>query len=136
MKTFNFDGWDLDNGSCLNLVFGNQEDLLDFNAKDFLSLFDIDEMEDQGELQNFEYTEYYDCGESLKNGLLTFNGNVEKLEGFLDRFNVDYLWIVTGNEFKLIHNHTIEGNDFIEAKENFIDNTLINHVLITRVVSF
>jgi hypothetical protein len=67
MKYFDFEGWDKDNSSSLNLIFGNKENLEEFSSHDFLELFEIDELEDEGELQKFEYPEYFSSGTLLKN---------------------------------------------------------------------
>ena len=140
MKYFNFDGWDRDNGSSLNLIFGSLENIEKFSTNDFLKVFEIDELEDEGELQKFEYPDYFNFGSMIRESsefhLFAFDGNIKGLEDFLDRFNVDFVWHLTTGEFQLIHDHTLNGNEFDEAKLNFIDNELISHVLVTRVVSF
>lgn len=140
MKYFDFEGWDKDNSSSLNLIFGDKESLEKFSSHDFLELFEIDELEDEGELQKFEYPEYFSSGTLLKNSsefhLFSFDGNLIELEGFLDRFNVDFVWHFSDKNFNLIHNHTLDGNDFDDAKSNFSASEKTSHLLITRVVSF
>lgn len=140
MKYFDFVGWDRDNSSSLNLVFGTKEDLVNFSSNIFLDLFGIDELEDEGELQKFEYPEFYNFGdlqsEKSEYHIIEFNFNTTDLEAFLDRFNVDFCWHLSNSDFKLLHNHTIDGNDFQESKSNFLKNELLSHVLVSRVISF
>jgi hypothetical protein len=140
MKYFDFEGWDRDNSSSLNLVFGSREDLENFSSNNFLNLFGVDELEDEGELQKFEYPDFLNFGdlvaEKSEYHLINFNFNTTDLETFLDRFNVDYCWHLSNNNFELLHNHTINGNDFKESSSNFLINDQLSYVLITRVVTF
>lgn len=140
MKNFDFKGWDKDNGSSLNIVFGNIEDLEKLSSNEFLRVFNIDELEDEGELQHFEYPDYVDFGKLLKKNsemhFFSYDGNSELLENFIDRFNLDYVWHYNHEEFTLIHDNTIDGNTFSEASENFSLGNSTSSFIITQVVAF
>jgi hypothetical protein len=140
MKYFDFNGWDRDNSSSLNMVFGHLEDLKNISSVEFLELFGLDEHDDEGELQKFEYAEYVEIGtlikESFESDIFSFTGDENSLEDFIDRFNVDYIWHYTNGEFKLLHNNSLDGNDFSEASENFKPNGKDLYFWISSVVSF
>lgn len=140
MTNFDFKGWDKDNGSSLNIVFGNFEELEKVSSNEFLSIFNIDELEDEGELQHFEYPDYIDFGKLQKKNseihFFNYDGNSELLENFIDRFNLDYIWHYSNGEFKLIHDNTIDGNLFSEASGNFVLSDSTSSFIITQVVAF
>jgi hypothetical protein len=140
MKYFEFDGWDTDNSSALNIVFGSIDDLKNISSVEFLELFGIDEHEDEGELQRFEYIEHVSIGthieKTFESDIFSFIGDEDSLREFIDRFNVDYVWHYNNEEFKLLHNNSLDGNDFSEASENFKSNENIKHFWISRLVSF
>lgn len=140
MNYFDFNGWDRDNSSSLNLVFGKLEDLRKISSRSFLEIFNISEIDDEGELQKFEYSDYYINGQieddNFETQIFTFNNQTNDLEKFIDQFNVDYLWHFDGVNFNLIHNNTLNGNDFFEALGNFNNEVNLSHVFISKVVSF
>jgi hypothetical protein len=138
MKYFEFNGWDTDNSSSLNLVFGSLEDLRKISSRSFLELFNISEIDDEGELQKFEYPDYYINGQieddNYETQIFTFNNQTNDLLKFVDQFNIDYLWYYDGVNFNLIHDNTL--NEFSEAIDNFNNEVDLSHVWVSRVVSF
>jgi hypothetical protein len=140
MEYLQFDGWARDNSSSLNMVFGPLEGLKNISSVNFLEIFDLDEHEDEGELQKFEYSEYIEFGtlkvDGFESQIFTFNGELDKLQEFWDRFNVDYVWQFAEGNFNLIHNNTIGGNLFSEVSENFNSLESNSCFWISRVVAF
>jgi hypothetical protein len=47
------------------LIFGSLENIEKFSTNDFLKVFEIDELEDEGELQKFEYPDYFNFGSMI-----------------------------------------------------------------------
>jgi hypothetical protein len=140
MNYFDFNGWDRDNSSSLNLVFGTFEDLRKISSRNFLEIFDISSINDEGELQKFEYPDHYINGQMVEDNfetqIFTFNNDIKGLEKFVDQFNVDYLWHYDDQNFNVIHDNTLNGNKFSEAVDNFNSEAKMSHVWISTVVSF